>query len=727
MKKTFLLVISLTTLLLSRLAAQIPAIEWQNTLGGSDYEFLNSIRQTSDGGYIMAGYSASNAGGDKTENNIGGDDYWVVKLNAAGVVEWENTIGGGSFDRLYSVEETQDGGFILGGQSLSGGGVGDKAESNIGGYDYWVVKLNSNGTIAWQNSIGGTGNDQLNNAQPTSDGGYILAGSTDSGIGGDKTEARVGNTDYWVVKLDASGNITWQNDVGGLMFDYLWSAYETPDGGYILGGYSSSGISGDKTDGNFGMVDYWVVKLNSAGVVQWDNTIGGTLNDYVYSVIPTNDGGSLALGLSESGLNGNKTEATNGLYDYYLVKLDNAGNISWQNSIGGTSNDYVFTNPISKTPDGGYIVAGYSQSGITGDKTEAGLGSWDYWILKLNNTGTITWQNVIGGTGGDYANAIEPTADGGYILGGYSYSNSGGDKTENTNGDADYWVIKLEGTGCVPFPEICNGIDDNCNGTTDEGITETISISAAGATTFCQGGSVTLNSIYSGASVQWKKNGTNIPGATFSSCVVNKSGNYTAVTTSACGSATSNTITVTVNKNPPASITPGGPTTFCTGGSVVLTANAGGGLMYQWYKGASAIAGATSINYTATTAGTYKCRVTKAATGCFKNSNAIMVSVPCKKGESVRSNDENVLSIYPNPNTGTFTMNAGISISGMNSENEISIEIYNSLGQMIYSKQISSTDGSMNKTIELNDIAKGIYIVRIQNGEVTDEQKLIIE
>ncbi|MBK7035657.1 MAG: T9SS type A sorting domain-containing protein [Bacteroidetes bacterium] len=697
-------------------STQAPAIEWQNTIGGTGYDFLNSIDQTSDGGYIMGGYSDSNIGGDKSENNIGGDDYWIVKLNAAGNIEWENTVGGGNFDRFYSVEETPDGGYILGGQSLSGGGVGDKSESNMGGYDYWVVKLNSDGSVAWDNAYGGVGNDQLYNAQPTSDGGYILAGSSDTGLGGDKTDNKVGNTDFWIIKLDAAGNIVWQNDLGGVMFDIAYSAYETTDGGYIIGGTSTSGISGDKTQANFGFVDYWVVKINSSGVYEWDKTFGGASSEYLYSAIPTADGGSILVGMADGGISGNKTEASNGLYDFWLIKLDALGNISWQNSIGGSGQDYVFVNPVVQTSDNGYIVAGYSQSAISGDKTEANTGSWDYWILKLTAGGSITWQTVLGGSGGDYANAINTTADGGYIVGGYSYSGATGEKSEANIGDADYWVMKLEGTGCVPFTEICNGIDDNCNAIIDEGITETISISAGGATTFCQGGNVLLTAVHTGTSLQWKRNGSNIPGATSATYLATTKGTYTCQTTSTCDTELSSAIAVNVIKNPPASITAGGATTFCAGGSVILTANAGGGLSYQWYKGASLLAGATSINYTATIAGNYKCRVTKTATGCFKNSNVIAVSVPCKEGE--RLLDTRNLQIFPNPNNGNFTVISDITGKG-------NIEILNSLGQVIYSKVLNSENG-INENISIPGLPGGIYLIRVISEESGMEQLISI-
>jgi len=701
--------------------AQAPGVEWQNTIGGTGYEFLNTIEQTSDGGYIMGGYSDSNISGDKTENNIGGDDYYVVKINAAGVIEWENTVGGGNFDRLYSVEETADGGYILGGQSLSGGGIGDKAESNIGGYDYWVVKLNSSGNVVWQNSIGGTSNDQLYDAQPTSDGGYILAGSSESGLNGDKTEDRVGNTDYWIIKLDATGNIVWQNVIGGLMFDIAYSAKECADGGFVIAGTSTSGISGDKTAGNFGVVDNWIVKINAAGAVQWDKTIGGTLNDYLYSAIPTSDNGFVAVGLSESGATGNKTEATNGLYDFWVIKLDASGNISWQNSIGGTGNDYVFTNPVEQTTDGGYILGGYSQSGINGDKTEANTGSWDYWILKITNLGAITWQTVLGGSSGDYANAVSPTADGGYIVGGYSYSGITGEKTESNIGDADYWVMKLEGTGCAPFTEICNGLDDDCDAIVDDGVVETISISAGGTTTFCQGGSVLLSATYSGTSVQWKKNGNNIPGATLSTYTATKSGNYTCQTSSVCDTELSNSIAVTANKNPAASITAGGATTFCAGGSVTLTEAPVGGSTYQWYKGAMPLAGATTTSYVATIAGNYKCRVTKTATGCYKNSNAIAVSVPCRENETITLNSitNNSFTLYPNPATNKLT----ITINSLITHYSSFIIVTDLSGRTIYQSSINA----QSTELDISNYAAGMYFIKVGDGAIFNTEKFVKE
>ena len=193
-------------------------IEWQNTIGGNYYDQLNSIQQTSDGGYILGGWSDSNISGDKTEDSQGNYDYWVVKLDAAGNIQWQNTIGGNSVDYLTSIQHTTDGGYILGGWSNSGVS-GDKTENSQGANDYWVVKLDPIGYIQWQNTIGGGSYDYLTSIQQTTDGGYILGGMSQSDVSGDKTEICQGDFDYWVVKLDASGNIQWQNTIGGNSWD----------------------------------------------------------------------------------------------------------------------------------------------------------------------------------------------------------------------------------------------------------------------------------------------------------------------------------------------------------------------------------------------------------------------------------------------------------------------------------------------------------------------------
>jgi len=433
MKTLALLFILLTA------TVQAQEIEWQNTIGGNYTDQLYSIQQTTDGGYILGGWSESYISGDKTENSFGGSDYWVVKLDSIGNIQWQNTIGGNSGDVLYSFQQTTDGGYILGGVSTSNIS-GDKTENSQGYIDYWVVKLDASGNIQWQNTIGGNSDDYLTSIQQTTDGGYILGGWSNSNISGDKTENSQGYYDYWVLKLDPTGNIQWQNTIGGSINDQLYSIQQTIDGGYILGGWSNSNISGDKTENSQG-TDYWVVKLDASGNIQWQNTIGGSFLDYLNCMQQTSDGGFILAGSSQSGISGDKTEDSQGGSDYWVVKLDAFGNIQWQNSIGGNSDDYLTS--IQQTIDGGYILGGYSNSGISGDKTENYQGLYDYWVVKLDATGNIQWQNTIGGNSWDELISIQQTNDGGYILGGHSSSGISGDKTENSQGDYDYWVVKL--------------------------------------------------------------------------------------------------------------------------------------------------------------------------------------------------------------------------------------------------------------------------------------------
>ncbi|HRG28592.1 MAG TPA: hypothetical protein PLJ00_11920, partial [Chitinophagales bacterium] len=563
---------------------QAPGIEWQNTIGGTGGDYLQSISQTTDDGYIIGGYSYSGKNGDKTEPTQGNADYWVLKLNNAGSIQWQNTIGGNDNDLLLAVQQTSDGGYILGGYSWSG--ISDDKTEPAMEYDYWVVKLNNSGVIEWQNTIGGIALDFLTCLHQTADGGYILGGYAWSGISGDKTEVSQGGFDYWVVKLNSLGSIEWQNTIGGNGYDYLYSIKQTSDGGYIIGGESNSSISGDKTENMVGVpynYDYWVLKLDNIGEIEWQNTIGGSNNDYLRCVQQTFDGGYILGGYSQSGLSGDKSESSLGSYDYWVVKLNNSGLIEWQNSLGGSSEDYLYS--VQQTADSGYILGGNSMSGISFDKSEINFnGGQDYWVVKLNNSGLKEWDNTIGGDDIEKFTAIQQTTDGGFILGGSSWSYISGDKTEPIIGSYDYWVLKLEAPACAPVPETCNSLDDNCNGLIDDDITETISITAGGPITFCQGGNVLLTATYSGATVQWKKNGSNIPGATSVTYNVTTKGNYSCVTTSACGTAESTPIFVNVIKNPNASISAGGPTTFCAGGSVVLTEVAVAGCTYQWYK-----------------------------------------------------------------------------------------------------------------------------------------------
>lgn len=419
--------------------SQDPSIIWQKTIGGSAGDFSNALEATSDGGFILGGYSNSNISGEKTENSKGGTDIWIVKIDASGNIIWQKTIGGSGNDTVFSIKQTSDGGYIIGAASDSNIS-GDKTENSRGGLDYWILKLNSSGAIIWQKTYGGAQPEFYAFVDETTDGGYFVGGYSDSDVSGDKTDPTNGQRDFWALKLDSSGTIIWQKSLGGSLLELPSSAFQTPDGGFIIGGYSSSGISGDKTEASRGVTDNWIVKLDSNGNVEWDKTYGGNESDVLRDMIQTADGGFLAGGYSKSNISGDKTQNSQGDYDYWVLKLDGSGNLMWQNTIGGSGIDYPRN--VKQLADGTYVIAGWSDSNISGDKTENSNGGYDYWLIRLDTAGGIISQNSIGGSADESGPYIEQTSDGNFVMFCSSDSNISGDKSENNRGLDDYWVFK---------------------------------------------------------------------------------------------------------------------------------------------------------------------------------------------------------------------------------------------------------------------------------------------
>jgi hypothetical protein len=414
--------------------------QWDRRFGGASGDEINAARQTSDGGYILVGETLSGLEGDKTEASRGGVDYWVVKVDANGAKQWDRRFGGAGNDTGNDVQQTLDGGYILGGYSDSGAG-GDKTEASRDSFDYWIVKIDATGAKQWDRRFGGSLNDYGRAVQQTSDGGYILGGYSYSGADGDKTEASRGHRDYWIVKVAANGAKQWDRRFGGSQSDYLRAMQQTLDGGYILIGFSISGADGDKTEASRGGHDYWIVKVAANGAKQWDRRFGGSNDDCANAVQQTADGGYILGGYSNSGADGDKTEASRGWNDYWLVKMAANGAKQWDRRFGGSLNDYCIS--MQQALDGGYILGGYSNSGADGDKTEASRGGSDFWIVKVDPQGQKRWDRRFGGTASEMLYSLRQTADGGYILGGHSDSPVSGDKTEAARGGFDYWAVKI--------------------------------------------------------------------------------------------------------------------------------------------------------------------------------------------------------------------------------------------------------------------------------------------
>jgi hypothetical protein len=279
-------------------------------MGGSFWEEAWSVKQTKDGGFIIAG-RANSIDGDVTGNH-GSLDYWVVKLNNIGGLEWQRSLGGSGFDLGYSVSQTEDGGYIVVGESDSQDG---DISTPLGTSDYWVVKLNFDGKIEWEKSLGGTNYDRGNDIQQTREGGYIVFGLSSS-INGDIT-GNHGSDDCWAVKLSSNGTLEWQKALGGSSDDLGQSIRQTLDGGYILAGSTFSN-NGDVVN-NDGGLDLWVVKLNEQGMLEWQKTMGGTNTEIGTSIQQCSDGGYITV--AETRSNDGDVSGGQGQTDFWIVKL----------------------------------------------------------------------------------------------------------------------------------------------------------------------------------------------------------------------------------------------------------------------------------------------------------------------------------------------------------------------------------------------------------------------
>ena len=426
--------------------------QWARTYGGNSYDSANSFQQTSDGGYIIAGNTSS-------FNTGYNDDIWILKLSSDGEIEWQKTYGGNGREEAYFIQQTGDGGYIVAGYTYPSGA----AERDI-----WILKLSSDGEIEWQKTYGGSGSDSASSIQQTQDGGYVVVGeiesleegqrirdtwfsklSSDGDIEWQKTYVRdesysvsfiqqtgdggyiaagttgsygAGAIDIWFLKLSSDGEIEWQKTYGGNKSDSVSSIQQTGDGGYIVVGDTSS-FSDEGSDP-------WILKLSSGGEIEWQKTYGGDKSYSVSSIQQTSEGGYVVAGSAFSGSEwGGPSER-----EIQVLTLSSTGDIEWQRAYEGS--DLYSTSSIQQTIDGGYIVAGSTES------SEDGLcNDYNSLILKLSSDGDIEWQKTYGGNySRDAADFIQQTVDGGYIVAGETYSWGIG---------KEIWVFKLLPNGDI--------------------------------------------------------------------------------------------------------------------------------------------------------------------------------------------------------------------------------------------------------------------------------------
>ncbi|GAB4380356.1 MAG: hypothetical protein Kow0042_30430 [Calditrichia bacterium] len=355
------------------LGAQVPDTLWTRTYGGSNIDVGHCVQQTTDGGFIIVGYTRS-------FGTMSGRNMWLLKTDSLGNLEWNNAFGGDDDDEGYSVYLTQDGGYIMAGYTKSFG---------AGMKDVLLVKADTSGTLKWMKVFGGVNDDEAYSVQQTIDQGYIIAGVTSS--------YGSGSRDVWLIKTNIDGNLEWQKTLGGFGSDGAMSVQQTTDGGYIVTGWTFS--AGPGYLGNM-----WLVKTDSLGNESWNTVFGGSDVDRGYSVQQTSDGGYIVAGYTDS--------FGAGLYDVLLFKADHAGNQEWYKTFGGSGRDYGYS--VQQTIDGGYIIAGYTLS--------FGAGGDDVWIIKTDSLGNEKWNSTFGGVYSDVGYSVKQTVDGGYIIAGHTLS-----------------------------------------------------------------------------------------------------------------------------------------------------------------------------------------------------------------------------------------------------------------------------------------------------------------
>ncbi len=333
--------------------------QWNKTYGGTDNEFAESIVQTHDGGFALAG---------DIDSGAEGYDFWLVKTDSDGTMQWNKTYGGTNDDQAHSLVQANDGGYAIGGYTDSFG---------AGDYDFWLVKTDSDGIMQWNKTYGGTGNENAWSVVHTSDGGYAVAGATYS--------FGAGTQDFWLVKTDSDGTMQWNKTYGGTNRESARSLVQTSDEGYALAGITNSFGAGAN--------DVWLVKTDWAGDMEWSRTYGEADYDGIEGgLVGTPDGGYAIAGYTES-------YGRDGLA--WLIKTDWAGDMEWSRTYGGDGYDGAWS--VVQTVNGEYAMICWTSS--------FGSGGYDAWLIVTDiNTGSkgLTWNGLTNKTASFYRGIADP-------------------------------------------------------------------------------------------------------------------------------------------------------------------------------------------------------------------------------------------------------------------------------------------------------------------------------
>lgn len=404
-----------------------------STYGGSKNDVFNAAVSTSDGGYATLGYTQSNDFDITTKTNED-FDFLLMRFSSDNSLLWTKTYGGSDDDRGSDIITTSDGGFLLFGFSKSNDG---DATLNEGNQDFWVIKVDANGSILWEKSFGFSGADVGYSVIQTSDNGYLIAGELDvtssGGQGNAKSTQRHAGGDFWVIKLSSTGDKEWSRYFGGSFTDTPFGVVQTLDNSYVIAGSSDSNDVDIKN--NIGTYDFWVIKIATDGSLIWEKNFGGTEIDEARGITFTDDGNILVVGDTRS--SDANVSINNGAADVWIIKIDLNGDLIWEKTLGGSSFDVARS--VSKTQDGGFLISGNSRSldnGFTNNGQNDGL------LLKIDTNGNLVWQKTIGGSETDFLYDAIELINQKIVAVGESASNDG-DVSEN-KGFSDALIINIK-------------------------------------------------------------------------------------------------------------------------------------------------------------------------------------------------------------------------------------------------------------------------------------------
>lgn len=354
----------------------------------------------------------------------------------------EGVFGGEGYDTFSDMALTPDGGYIAVGQSgsVEGDGTGTK-----GGADFWVVKFDNEGQKVWHKKFGGAGEDIANSVVRTPGNNYIILGSTlsnDGDVPGNK-----GQQDAWLISIDGNGNLQWQRTLGGASNDWLNNLKPAGDGNYLMSGWTASN-DGDIAYNN-GAIDAWIVKVNAAGTIIWEDTYGGSNDDMAYDATPVSDGGYVFTGKVASN-DGDAQGRTAAVPAAWIIKLNSAHQVGGRVYLGGSELDHGTV--ALEASNGDYVFAGVTSSADEFDNYHAGS---DVFVCRLDGAGNIMWRKAYGGSLDEQPGDLIETDDGGFVFGGSAKSTDG--DVPGNSGEEDGWLMRLDGEGNIKNVTVLGG------------------------------------------------------------------------------------------------------------------------------------------------------------------------------------------------------------------------------------------------------------------------------